>query len=508
MTRTLIFGLVVPLFVMMIFSGCEKVDREKSTRRSEVQESVNEQGGKNREQQPEGVVESKRQADIVRVEELPSFADLVEKLKPSVVNISTTGTVRGGGRFPSPFGKSPFGKDDPFGEFFERFFGEMHQREFKQKGLGSGFIISEDGYVVTNNHVVEKADDIEVIFENGEKYKAEIIGKDPKTDLALIKIEPKKELQAVTFGNSDNLRIGDWVIAIGNPFGLGHTVTAGIVSAEGRVLGMGSYDDFIQTDAPINPGNSGGPLFNLEGDVVGVNTAIVYSGQGIGFAIPINLTKSVIDQLKETGTVIRGWLGVLIQQITPEIAEGLGLKDVKGILVSDVTPGGPADKAGIKRGDIIVDLNGTKVDELTELTSMVAQLAPGSEADVKVLRNGEESDFKVTLGKLPENVSEAKEEEIENEMGITANEITPQIASQLNLGESTGVVITSVEAGSIAAEAGLRPGDVILEISKKSIKNLDDYRSAMDEVKRSGSALFLVKRGENTIYVGLKIGSE
>ncbi len=505
MTRILMFGLIVPLFVMMIFSGCEKVDREKSTQKSEVQESVNLEGGKNEEQQPKGV-ESKSQADMVRVEELPSFADLVEKLKPSVVNISTTGTVRGGGRHPSPFGKSPFGKDDPFGEFFEKFFGQMPQREFKQKGLGSGFIISEDGYVVTNNHVVEKADDIEVIFENGEKYKAEIIGKDPKTDLALIKIEPKKKLQAVTFGDSEKLRIGDWVIAIGNPFGLGHTVTAGIVSAEGRVLGMGSYDDFIQTDAPINPGNSGGPLFNLEGDVVGVNTAIVYSGQGIGFAIPINLAKSVIDQLKETGTVVRGWLGVLIQQITPEIAEGLGLKDVKGILVSDVTPGGPADKAGIKRGDIIVDLNGTKVDELTELTSMVAQLAPGSEADVKVLRNGKESDFKVTLGKLPENVSESKEEEIKEEMGITANEITPRIASQFNLGESTGVVITNVEAGSVAAEAGLRPGDVILEINKKSIKTLDDYRSAMDEVKEGGSALFLVNRGGNTLYIGLNVG--
>ena len=505
MTRILILGLMVPLFIMMVLSGCEKVDREKSDQKAATQETVNKETGKTEEQQSKAV-ESKNQADIVRVDELPSFADLVEKLKPSVVNISTTGTVRGGGRFPSPFGESPFGKEDPFGEFFERFFGEMPQREFKQKGLGSGFIISEDGYVVTNNHVVERADDIEVVFENGEKYKAEIIGKDPKTDLALIKIEPKEKLQAVRFGNSDKLRIGDWVIAIGNPFGLGHTVTAGIVSAEGRVLGMGSYDDFIQTDAPINPGNSGGPLFNLEGDVVGVNTAIVFRGQGIGFAIPVNLAKSVIKQLKETGTVVRGWLGVLIQQITPEIAEGLGLKDVSGILVSDVTPGGPADKAGIKRGDIIVDFNGKEVDELTELTTMVAQMAPGSDVDVKVLRNGKESDFKVTLGTLPDTLSESAEEEIKEEIGITANEITPQIASQFKLGESEGVVITNVDRGSIAAEAGLQPGDVILEISKKPIKNLDDYRSAMDEVKEGGSALFLVKRGENTIYIGLKTG--
>lgn len=505
MTRLLIFGLIVPLFAMMMFSACEKVDREKPTQKNEVKESVSQEGAKNKEQRTQAV-ESKNKGEIVRVDELPSFADLVEKLEPSVVNISTTGTVRSGRQIPSPFGKSPFGRNDPFGEFFERFFGEMPQREFKQKGLGSGFIISDDGYVVTNNHVVEKAEDVEVILENGEKYKAEIIGKDPKTDLALIKIAPKEKLKAVTFGDSDKLRIGDWVIAIGNPFGLGHTVTAGIVSAEGRVLGMGSYDDFIQTDAPINPGNSGGPLFDLEGNVVGVNTAIVYSGQGIGFAIPANLAKSIIDQLKATGTVVRGWLGVLIQQITPEIAEGLGLKDVKGILVSDVTPGGPADKAGIKRGDVILALNGTKVDQLTELTSMVAQLAPGTKVDVKVLRNGEESDFNVTLGKLPENVSEPKEEQIENEIGITANEITPQIASRFDLGESTGVVITNVEPGSIADDAGLKPGDIILEISKKPIKNLDDYQNAMAEVKKGGSALFLINRGGNTLYVGINVG--
>lgn len=505
MTRTVLVGLIAPLFLFMFFIGCEKVDREKQGDKGEVQETVTKDVGQQKEKQTEAV-EGRTQADIVRVEELPSFADLVEKLKPSVVNISTTGTIRGGGRFHSPFGQSPFGKEDPFGEFFERFFGEIPQREFKQKGLGSGFIISEDGYVVTNNHVVEKADNVEVIFENGDKYKAEIIGKDPKTDLALMKIEPKEKLQAVRFGNSDRLRIGDWVIAIGNPFGLGHTVTAGIVSAEGRVLGMGSYDDFIQTDAPINPGNSGGPLFNLEGAVVGVNTAIVYSGQGIGFAIPINLAKSVIDQLKESGTVVRGWLGVLIQQITPEISEGLGLKGVKGVLVSDVTPGGPADKAGIKRGDIITDFNGNKVDQVTELTSMVAQIAPGSDVDVKVLRSGEQSDFKVTLGTLPDTVPGSSEEEVKEELGITVNEITPQIASRFNLGEGEGVVITNVEQGSVASESGLRPGDVILEIGKKTIKNLDDYRSALEEVKKGGAALFLIKRGENTIYIGLKAG--
>ncbi|MFQ5788762.1 MAG: trypsin-like peptidase domain-containing protein, partial [Thermodesulfobacteriota bacterium] len=274
MKRFSMLVIISTLFFSFALIGCQKLDREKRKEKSDIKEEQVATESKEEKEKEKVVSKKEKKVDITRVQELPSFADLVEKLKPSVVNISTTGVVRRGGGL-SPFGRSPFGKDDPFGEFFERFFGQMPQQEFKQKGLGSGFIISEDGYVVTNNHVVDKADDIEVILENGEKYDAEIIGKDPKTDLAILKIEPEEKLIALKFGNSDDLRIGDWVIAIGNPFGLGNTVTAGIVSAEGRVLGLGSYDDFIQTDAPINPGNSGGPLFNLEGEVVGVNTAIV-----------------------------------------------------------------------------------------------------------------------------------------------------------------------------------------------------------------------------------------
>src|SRR3990172_3817294 len=297
-----------------------------------------------------------------------SLSPLVKQLTPSVVNISTTSVSKGRNfSYESPFEGR---EGDPFNDFFDKFFGEMPEREFKGRGLGSGFIFSEDGYIITNNHVVERATDIKVILENGEIYHADVIGTDPKSDLALLKIEPKRRLPAVKFGNSDGLEIGDWVLAIGNPFGLGHTVTAGIISAKGRSLGLGSYDDFIQTDASLNPGNSGGPLFNQMGDVIGVNTAIVAGGQGIGFAIPINMAKYVIEQLKDKGKVVRGWLGVLVQPITPAIAESMKLKEPKGALVSDVTPNSPAAEAGIKRGDVIVDFNGKKIAYLNDLTTL------------------------------------------------------------------------------------------------------------------------------------------
>ncbi len=474
--------ILVTLTFSMALVSCQKTDDKEST----AEES------------------SSTETKINRVEELPSFAGLVEKLKPSVVNISTTSVVRTRGF--SPFSSSPFGEEDPFEEFFKRFFGEAPQQEFRQHGLGSGFIISGDGYIVTNNHVIDKAQDIQVILADGEKYKAKVIGKDSKTDLALLKIKPKEKLQAVTFGDSDKLRIGDWVIAVGNPFGLGHTVTAGIVSAKGRVLGLGNYDDFIQTDAPINPGNSGGPLFNLQGQVVGVNTAIVAGGQGIGFAIPINMAQNVVGQIKDKGRVVRGWLGVLIQNITPEIAEGMNIKQTKGALVSSVTPGGPAEKAGIKRGDIIVEFNGHEVEKVVDLTSMVVVTPPGTQVQLKVIRDGREKDITVKLGELPEKTAVKTEKETEGRLGLTVQNITPQIADRFNLEEKKGVVITEVDPGSIADEAGLQRGDVILEISGRPIHNIDDYKRAIGGVVKGKSTLFLVKRGENTMYVGIQIG--
>ena len=296
-----------------------------------------------------------------------SFADLAEKLKPSVVNISTTKTVRSG-RFRSPFGqRSPFDRDFGGDDFFERFFGEGPQRQFKQRSLGSGFIISPDGYIFTNNHVVEQADKIIVKLSNDKEYEAKVIGKDAKTDIALIKIKPTESLPVAETGDSDKLRVGDWVIAIGNPFGLEQTVTAGIVSAKGRVIGAGPYDNFIQTDASINPGNSGGPLFNMEGKVIGINTAIVAQGQGIGFAIPISMAKTILPDLKATGKVTRGWLGVSVQDITEDIAKSMKLKDRNGALIADVFKGDPADKAGMKSGDVVTEINGKKIKDTHEL---------------------------------------------------------------------------------------------------------------------------------------------
>ncbi|HEY7534990.1 MAG TPA: DegQ family serine endoprotease [Thermodesulfobacteriota bacterium] len=441
----------------------------------------------------------------IKATELTSLAEQVKRLKPSVVNISTT-SVLGRGTFQSPFGG---GQQDPFEEFFKRFFGDLPQREFKQRGLGSGFVLTEDGYIVTNNHVVEKATDIDVILEDGEKYNAKVIGKDPKTDVALLKINPKHKLPAVSLGDSEKLEIGDWVIAIGNPFGLGHTVTVGIVSAKGRSLGLGAYDDFIQTDAAINPGNSGGPLFNLQGQVVGVNTAIIAGGQGIGFAIPISLAKNIINQLKDTGKVVRGWLGVLVQQITPEIAEGLKLTEPNGALVSDVTPGGPAAKAGIQRQDVITEFNGLAINEMQELPKLVAATPPGTEVQLKYLRNGKEKTARLKVAEQPEEIAKSgvpRGEQIEQNLGLIVQEINPQIQRRLGIEDSQGVIITNVESGGPAQESGLRVGDLILEINKKQIKNLEDYRKSMDSIKNGETALLLIKRGKNTIYSALKVG--
>ncbi len=435
-----------------------------------------------------------------------SLSPLVKKLSPSVVNISTTSvSKRRNFSYESPFKER---ENDPFNDFFEKFFGDMPEREFKGRGLGSGFIFSEDGYIITNNHVVERATDIQVILENGDVYHAEVIGTDPKTDLALLKIEPKTKLPAVTFGNSEGLEIGDWVLAIGNPFGLGHTVTAGIISAKGRSLGLGSYDDFLQTDAAINPGNSGGPLFNFNGEVIGVNTAIIAGGQGIGFAIPINMAKDVVAQLRDSGKVLRGWIGVYVQQVTPEIAESINLREPYGALVADVTPGGPAEKAGIQRGDVIVEFNGNTIEDMPDLPKSVASYAPGTKTQLKVLRDGKEKTLKIKLGELPEEVAKSSGKlpgkAVEQNLGLIVQEITPEVQRMFGTEISEGVIITNIQGGSVAANAGLQQGDVILEINKQRIANLDNYGKTMDSIKDGQNVLFLVKRGSSTIYVALK----
>lgn len=428
-----------------------------------------------------------------------TVARLVERLKPAVVNISVTQVVKTGG---IPQELYPFGQDNQFRDFWKRFFGDQEPKEFKRKGLGSGFIINKEGYIVTNNHVIQKAKDITVILYNKKQYPAKVIGTDPKTDIALIKIDTAEGLQVAPLGDSDKLREGESVIAIGNPFGLSETVTAGIVSAKGRVIGAGPYDDFIQTDASINPGNSGGPLINYHGEVVGINTAIVAAGQGIGFAVPINMAKDVLIQLKEKGRVTRGWLGVSIQEVTEELAKSFGLKDTRGALVSDVIPGGPAEKAGLRRGDIILEFDGRIIKDYHELPRAVASKTPGQKVTFKVIRNGKEERVSAIIGELKEEVAQPAPE-VQKQLGMSLQAVTPEIARDLGMKRVEGLVVTNVEPDSLASEAGIQRGDVILEVNRRTIKTMDEFSSALN--KAGKSLLFLIYREGATFYVSIKI---
>jgi serine protease Do len=415
-----------------------------------------------------------------------SFTELAESVSPAVVNIRTVRTIRGGGQVFRHFQRGPFEQGDPFRDFFERFFGEEQQREYTQRSLCSGFIIDPEGYIVTNNHVIEGADEIIVKLKTGKEFDAEIVGRDSNTDLALLHVKSPENFQALRLGNSDSLQVGQWVVAIGSPFGLEQTVTAGIVSAKGRVIGSGPYDDFIQTDASINPGNSGGPLTNMEGEVVGINTAIVATGQGIGFAIPINLARGIIEQLKATGEVTRGWLGVAIQDLTKEMVEYYNLKDGKGVLVANVFENDPADKAGIKAQDIIISVNGKKIENSRELTSMIATLEVGDKAKIVALRNGKEKSFTVDIAKREDDKlasDRTMRNEEAGELGVQVSNITPEIANQLNLPEAEGVVVTGVNSGSKSDIAGIQTGDIIREINRDRIKNVDDFKSTVLKIQ-------------------------
>ena len=431
-----------------------------------------------------------------------SFADLVKKASPSVVNVSTVKVMKGRGQVPLPFGPN-----DPFREFFERFFRDQMPKDFKQQSLGSGFIIDKEGYILTNNHVIERSDEIKVRLADEKEYAAKIIGRDPKTDLALIKIESDRPLTPLQFGDSDKLEVGDWVIAIGNPFGLGHTVTAGIVSAKYRQIGAGAYDNFIQTDASINPGNSGGPLLSKAGEVIGINSAI-YSQSGgsigIGFAIPVNMAKDLLPQLKK-GKVVRGWLGVMVQKITPDLKEKLKIKDERGALVADVTAGGPAEKAGIKRGDVIVSFNGREIKDTSDLPYVVASTAVGKTVTVDVIRKGQRKGIQVKVGELKEEKEAQPVGESRPNLGMTVEEVTPELAKNFSLSESSGVVVIQVEENSSAAEAGVRAGDMILEIDQEPIKDLETFSKKIQEYKKGETALLLIKRRSATLYLTLKV---
>ncbi len=431
-----------------------------------------------------------------------SFADLAKKLGPTVANIQVTkienvGTLRW-----------PNMPEGPFGEFFERFFRQMPElpKNFQTQGAGSGVIISADGYLLTNSHVVEGAKEVTVTLADKRQYGARIVGRDSKTDLAVLKIDASEPLPIATLGDSDALKVGEWVIAIGNPFGLSHTVTAGIVSAKGRVIGAGPYDDFIQTDASINPGNSGGPLFNIKGEVVGINTAIIPFGQGIGFAIPINTAKPLIPQLEAHGEVTRGYLGVSIQSITPELARTLKLDKTTGALVGDVVSGSPAEKAGIRRGDVIIAFNNEPVEGARDLPRMVAKAPVGEDVTVTVLRDGVERRLPVTVGKLSSETAKAEEssQPDQGKWGLLLQDVTPGMAGSLGLADNEGVMVVGVLPRSPADLAGIHRGDVILEVNRQPANSVKEVKELIAKADDEETLLLLVKRDRGSFFVALE----
>ena len=432
--------------------------------------------------------------DVVMVPN--NFSELAKTAKPSVVNISTVTTVKDSGRVFKHFFGGPFDdKKNPFEEFFGPFM-DNAPRDYKQRSLGSGFIIDKEGYIVTNNHVVEDADQIKVKLANEEEYDATLVGRDPKTDLALIKISAQSDLTPIQLGDSDQLTVGEWVVAIGSPFGLEQTVTAGIVSAKGRIIGFGPYEDFIQTDASINPGNSGGPLIDMTGAVIGINTAIVASGQGIGFAIPMNLAKGIIEQLKSTGEVTRGWLGVGIQDLNPELKKYYGIEDDGGVLVTQVFEGDPAEKGGIQTNDIIIAVDGQTVSSVRELSGIIADTRVGKRTAITYLRDGKKKTVYVELAKRQDDELQArKETKTSDDIGMKLMDLTPDKAAQFGYEEGeSGVLVVNIASDSKAADAGVRRGDLIKEVNHEKIASVKDYEKTIKKIDSGESIQLLIRR--------------
>ena len=452
---------------------------------------------------------------------LPDITELVEKDGPAVVNISTTKTAKAqeGMRdlFEQFHNRRNGGPMDDFFDQFEKFFGPQGKggKPHKQRSMGSGFVISPDGYIVTNNHVIDNADEVKVQFKNNEKpLAAKIVGRDPETDLALLKIDGKSNLPYLEFGDSGKVKVGEWVLAIGNPFGLENTVTLGIVSAKGRIIGAGPFDNFIQTDASINPGNSGGPLIDLDGKVIGINTAIVASGQGIGFAIPSGMAKDVIAQLREGKSVKRGWIGVTIQDIDENTAKALGMENTKGALVTSVLDGQPAGKAGIKTGDVITAVSGQKIDNTNELLRRIAALKPGDSAEMNLLRKGSPLTVSVTLGERDakklaqqggpgEDGGDATEpaEAQAKSIGLTLRSVTGKEAKALGMDKARGVLVTEVEDGSEAEQSDVRPGDVVLEVNQRAVNTPEEFKKVVaEDGKDKGVVMLQIKRQRQTVF--------
>ena len=429
----------------------------------------------------------------------PSFATIAKRTMPAVVNISTTSQRSGRG-----------GSNDPIEEFFNRFFGESTPKENSQRSLGSGILISKDGEILTNYHVIRNADTIKAKLADQTEYEGRLVGKDDRTDLALIKIRRSGgNMPFARLGSSSQLEVGDWVMAIGNPFGLEHTVTAGIVSAKGRVIGAGPYDNFIQTDASINPGNSGGPLINALGEVVGVNSAIFSQSGGnigIGFAIPIDLAKKVVEQLRKNGRVIRGWLGIRAQDVSPQLASSLGLtRSGEMSLVTEVADNSPAAEAGVKIGDIIVEYNGKSVPRSQDFPLLVADTLPGQKATLKIIRDKREQTVPVKIGELPDDSDTGQPTEARDpEVGVRVQRITPEAARRLGLSSTKGVLVVEVQPGSPADQVGLEPADVIREVNQRPVNNVRDFELAVRQGRRGDRILLLVQRGDNAVFFAVK----
>ena len=431
-----------------------------------------------------------------------ALAEVADASRPAVVNISTTTTVT--------MEENPFGdmfNDPMFRHFFGDQFEHGQKRKYKSSALGSGVIVSENGYILTNNHVVKGADEIKVILYDKREFKGKIVGTDSRTDLAVVKINAK-DLPILRFGDSNKLKTGDIVLAVGNPFGLNQTITMGIVSAVGRSnIGLADFEDFIQTDAAINPGNSGGALVNTNAELVGINTAIFSTSggyMGIGFAIPSDMAKTVMDSIIKHGKVIRGWMGVSIQNLTPELAKSLGIKEAEGALVSGVEKGSPADKAGLKRGDLVIELSGKKVVDSTSLRNMVSASAPGTKLDVKIIRDGKEQTIPITLGEFKEKKVIKKTEYNNVLRGITVQEITQSLRDKLNLPDNlNGVVVTDVSSDS-PAQGLLQQGDVVQEVNREAIQSAQDYDQAVGKIGDKDAVLLLIYREGGSLYLTIK----
>ncbi len=439
-----------------------------------------------------------------------AFIKVAEEVKPAVVNISTVYKAKhprvGGHNRELPF-KGPF-KDFFDEDLFEQFFDNIPRGEIPQKSLGSGLIVSTEGYILTNNHVVENAEKIEIRLSDKTKFVGKVIGKDPKTDIAVVKIDPQgHKLVAAKLGNSDKSRVGQWAIAIGNPFGLDRTVTVGVISATGRSdIGIATYENFIQTDASINRGNSGGPLVNIRGEVIGINTAIVATGRGIGFAVPINMARHVMEQLISHGEVVRGWMGIAIQKITEDLAKQFMAEPGSGVLVSQVFKGDPADKAGIKVGDIIIEFSGTPITDPAQLSRLAASIPPNKKVELVIIRNKEKTTVTITMGKQKEDTKLAEAQA--DKYGMEVQELTPELAKKLGTTEGDGVLVSYVNPGGPAMLAGIRTGDVIVEVNLQKVSNVKDYEDIIAAVEPGESIVVLRLRNGNSLYVAIEAEAE